>query len=96
MTGVDYVLYSQTVVDIVNTRMHHDEVAELDTFVQRGLYSSRTEAIRDAVNRLISSIREADLVESHRRAYADDSPVDDSVVIAAGRRAYRRMVENDE
>ena len=88
-------MYSHIVVDIVNTRMPHQEVVELDALVQRGLYSSRTEAIRDAVSRLIASIREADLIESHRRAYAQDSSVDDSAITAASKRAYQKMVEDD-
>lgn len=95
MARTGYVLYGYFVVDVVNTRMQHNEVVELDALVQRGLYSSRTEAIRDAVNRLIASIRETDLIESHRRAYAEDSAIDDLAVTTASRRAYRRMVESE-
>lgn len=89
-------MYAACMVDVVNTRMQHQAVAALDELVRRGLYASRTEAIRDAVATLLKSVREADIVESHRLAYAVDQPVDDDAFVArVGRRAYRRMVEDD-
>ncbi len=91
----NYEMYTKKVVSVVNTRMQPDEVVALDDLVKRGLYSSRTDAIRDAVNRLILAVHEADLVESHRRAYSDGAD-DDRVAVVASRREYRRMVETNE
>jgi Arc/MetJ-type ribon-helix-helix transcriptional regulator len=71
------------------------EVAALDQLVDQGRYRSRTEAIRDAVGRLLKELAEQELVESHRLAYADDDPSDTSVV-RRSRRAVRALIEEDQ
>ena len=89
-----YDLYTVNVVAIVNLRMSDEEIADLDALVGPDRYPTRSEAIRDAVARLVQVIREDVIVESHRRAYAEVDG-DDEAVLRRSRQAVRHMIETD-
>jgi Arc/MetJ-type ribon-helix-helix transcriptional regulator len=84
------------VIDIINTRIAHDHVVALDDLVRRGRYTSRTDAVRTAIAVLLTTEREADIVESHRRAYGSGETIEDDAVVArTSKRIYRHMIEAD-
>lgn len=89
-----YEMYAFDMVAVVNLRMSDEEIHDLDALVGPGRYPTRSEAIRDAVARLVQVIREDVIVESHRQAYAVVD-IDDDVVLRRSRQAMRDMIETD-
>lgn len=80
----------------ISIRLPDADTAAIDELVDAGRYANRTAFVADAVHAALDEVRERQVAEAYRRAYADH-PEDDAAqwAVSASQRAFERM-EPDE
>ena len=64
----------------------------MDEIVASGRYASRSDALRHGLERILREERDREIVESYRRAYAQE-PQEESAI---GIRAFEQFVEREQ
>jgi len=73
-------------------RIPDEDAARLDEIVASGRYASRSDALRHGLERILREERDREIVESYRRAYAQE-PQEESAI---GIRAFEQFVEREQ
>jgi len=55
----------------VPVRLTERDVAELDALIERGRFANRSDALREALARLLREEREREIDEAYRRGYGE-------------------------
>ena len=76
----------------IPVRIPDEDAERLDAVVASGRYASRSDALRQGLDLILRQERDREIVESYRRAYADD-PQEESVI---GLWAFAQFVEREE
>jgi Arc/MetJ-type ribon-helix-helix transcriptional regulator len=76
----------------VNVRLPDPESEAIDRLVEEGRFANRTALVIEAIRQLLHAVREQEIAEAYRRAYADQ-PDDEGAEWAAakGREAVGAM-----
>jgi Arc/MetJ-type ribon-helix-helix transcriptional regulator len=77
----------------ISVRLPDEATTTIDELVDAGAYATRTAFVTDAINRRLRTIREEQISEMYRRAYAEP-PADDAAVWAAN--ASRRALADTD
>lgn len=75
-------------------RIPDDQLRELDSAVQEGEFESRADCVRQALQRLLSELREREIAREYREAYARQP--DDPAVGEAGAELLAEAVGREE
>lgn len=76
----------------IPVRIPEEDADRLDAIVASGRYASRSDALRQGLDRILREERDREIVESYRRAYAEH-PQEESEI---GIWAFARFVEREE
>ena len=76
----------------IPVRIPQEDANRLDAIVASGRYASRSDALRQGLDRILREERDREIVESYRRAYAE-RPQEESEI---GIWAFTQFVEREE